>query len=105
MSNYNFVLEALRNGASQESIANEFAAALNKAAAEYKAETQKKENDTKKKLAAAQSVVDFYSEYYPNFFKGMTAEELIAICETIDRTSVKMSKSAAKNPLVSHFNI
>ena len=115
----NLLLQALRDGTTQEEIANKFAAALNQASAAIRkeeAERQKKEAEAKKlneqKLAHAQVVADFYNIYYPNFLctnEKLTAKTVIEACDATNELfssfSVKIPKTAAGNPLSVLFDL
>ena len=123
MSNYNIsvdvLAQALRDGVSQEEIANMFAGALNQASITVKQERAQKEkekeqNETKKK--AAQVVADFYNTYYPNMFLGeekATAEAIIKACDSIQKIVVSTDEIAKKvgsnfsveNPFFRIFNL
>ena len=113
----NVLLQALRDGSSQEEIANKFAAALNKASAIIKQEKaiqkQKEAQDAKKKLAAAQAVADFYNTYYHDMMPDevkLTAEEIIEVCDAAMASiakffPVKGPKNSVENPLFKIFNL
>lgn len=118
MSNYNIsvdvLAQALRDGVSQEEIANMFAGALNQASTTVKQERAQKENEAKMK--AAQVVADFYNTYYPNMFPGeekATAEAIIKACDSIQKIVVSTdeitkkvgSNFSVENPLFRIFNL
>lgn len=121
MSNYNIsvdvLAQALRDGASQEEIANMFAGALNKASATVKQErAQKEKEQNETKMKAAQIVADFYNTYYPNMFPGeekATAEAIVKACDSIQKIVVSTDEIAKKigpnrlveNPLFRIFNL
>lgn len=105
MSNYNIdvsvLAQALREGASQEDIANLFASALNQASATVKQEKAKKEEEAqlqKKKNQHAQLVADFYNTYYPEMFdkEKATADTIIKACESIKKIAVSANELAMK---------
>ena len=113
----NILLQAMRDGSTQEEIANKFAAALNKASATIKQEKaiqkQKEAQDAKKKLAAAQAVADFYNTYYCDMMPDevkLTAEEIIEVCDSAMASvkkffPVKGPKNSVENPLFKIFNL
>ena len=116
MSNYNIsvdvLAQALRDGASQEEIANMFAGALNKASITVKQERAQKEKENETKKKAAQVVADFYNTYYPNMFPGKekaTAEAIIKACDSIqkiDEIAKKVgSNFSVENPFFRIFNL
>ena len=123
MSNYNIsvdvLAQALRDGASQEEIANMFAGALNKASITVKQERAQKEKEKEQnetKMKAAQVVADFYNTYYPNMFLGeekATAEAIVKACDSIQKIVVSTDEIAKKigpnrlveNPLFRIFNL
>lgn len=121
MSNYNIsvdvLAQALRDGASQEEIANMFAGALNKASTTVKQErAQKEKEQNEAKMKAAQVVADFYNTYYPNMFLGeekATAEAIVKACDSIQKIVVSTDEIAKKigpnrlveNPLFRIFNL
>ena len=99
---YSVIAKALRDGVSQEDIAKTFAAALNQASAEIKAEKAKAEEAKRlaekakreqealnaKKLQHAQVVADFYNTYYPEMFPSKdkaTAETIIKACDAVKK--------------------
>ena len=84
------ILNALREGSSQEDIARIFSQSLNKNAAIIKEEQTKKN----KKLKAAEAVADFYNTYYPDMLCGhtLTAEDVIAASVSIGNISIKTPK-------------
>lgn len=109
MSNYNIdvsvLAQALREGASQEDIANLFASALNQASATVKQEKAKKEEEArktaelqKKKNQHAQLVADFYNTYYPEMFdkEKATADTIIKACESIKKIAVSANELVMK---------
>ena len=113
----NVLLQAMRDGSTQEEIANKFAAALNKASATIKQEKaiqkQKEAQDAKKKLAAAQAVADFYNTYYHDMMPDevkLTPEEIIEVCDAAMASvtkffPVKSPKNSVENPLFKIFNL
>lgn len=124
---YSNIAKALRDGISQEDIAKTFAAALNQASAEIKAEKAKAEEAKRlaekakreqealeaKKLQHAQLVADFYNTYYPEMFpddgKGKaTAETIIKACETVKKIAtipVNMPKFSEAGPFSGIFRL
>lgn len=121
MSNYNIsvdvLAQALRDGVSQEEIANMFAGALNQASTTVKQERAKKEKEQNEiKMKAEQAVADFYNTYYPNMFLGdekATAENIIKACDSVQKIVVSADEIAKKidsnrtveNPLFRIFNL
>lgn len=123
--NFNFdvntITQALRDGSTQEEIANNFAAILNKAAATVKTEKAKKAEEArknaeiqKKKLQHAQLVADFYNTYYYNDMPDevkLTAQDVIDTCDSAIGTfkklfsSVTSPKNSVENPLLKIFNL
>ncbi len=113
----NVITQALRNGASQEDIANAFAASLNQASATVKQERAAQKQKDEAKMKAAQMVADFYNTYYPEMFPGekVTAETIIKACESIKKIAVSANEIANKiaidpknpveNPLFRIFNL
>lgn len=115
--NYNIsvdvITQALRDGASQEEIANIFADALNKASATVKkehAERKAKEAEAKKaqeqKLAHAQAVADFYNIYYPTILGDITisAEDIVKTCDEANALFSNLSKMITRTPKKSDEN-
>ena len=123
--NFNFdvntITQALRDGSTQEEIANNFAAILNKAAATVKTEKAKKAEEArknaefqKKKLEHAQLVADFYNIYYYNDMPDgvkLTAQEIVDTCDSAIGSfkkffsSVTSPKNSVENPLLKIFNL
>ena len=109
--NAEILMRELRNGASQEEIANAFATALNKASSTIKAERMKKEEEArknaeieKKKIQHAQVVADFYNTYYPEMFgkETVTANTIIEACDSIHKIT---SKITVNSPLFKFLNL
>ena len=115
---YSVIAKALRDGVSQEDIAKTFAAALNQASAEIKAEKAKAEKAKReqealnaKKLQHAQVVADFYNTYYPEMFPGKdkaTAETIIKACDAVKKIAsipVTIPKFSEEGPFSGIFGI
>ncbi len=81
------ILNALREGSSQEDIARIFSQSLNKNAAIIKEEQSKE----KEKLKAAEAVANFYNTYYPKILGGykLTAEDIISASDSLGKISIK----------------
>lgn len=122
--NVDVITQALRDGASQEEIANIFANALNQASATIKkenAERKAKEAEAKKvqeqKLAHAQAVADFYNIYYPDLMgsESISGEDILKACEEAKNLFSKIQnlaheiesapKTSAENPLFRIFGL
>lgn len=117
--NFNFdvntIAQALRDGSSQEEIANSFAAILNKASATVKQERAIQKQKENEKMKMAEIVAEFYNTYYPEMFAGSdkaTADAIIKACESIKNIAVaankitaKIPKSSAENPLFHIFDL
>ena len=88
------ILNALREGASAEEIANDFNTALNNAVSAFTKEREKQD----RKIEAARAALDFYAEYYPRLVNDMTAEDFIASCD-------RSAKSSVENPLYRLYNL
>lgn len=115
----NVITQALRNGSSQEDLANAFAASLNQAAATVKQERALQKQNEANKLKAAQAVADFYNTYYPELMgdKKVEPQTIIDACESIKKlansTNELLSKvqskiepkNAVENPLFRIFNL
>ena len=103
MSNYNIdtnvIAQALRNGCSQEEIANMFAAALNQASATVQQERAAQKQNEANKMKAAEAVANFYNTYYPDMFGGKekaTAETIIKACESVKKMAQQANEIANK---------
>lgn len=99
MSNFNIdiavLAQALREGASQEDVANAFATALNQASATVKQERAIQKQKEADKAKAAQAVADFYNTYYPEMFGGKekaTGETIIKACDTVKQMAESVNK-------------
>ena len=115
----NLLLQALRDGSTQEEIASKFAEALNKASAEVRREEIKRQKEAEEakrkneqKLVHAQAVADFYNIYYPDFFgtgEKITGKSIVEACDAASDLfksfSVKIPKNSAGNPLSFLFDL
>lgn len=95
----NVIAQALRNGISQEDIANTFAAALNQASAAIKQERALQKQKEANKMKAAQAAADFYNTYYPELFPSnekATAESIIKACDSVKKIADSATELATK---------
>lgn len=88
------MLNALREGASAEEIANDFNTALNNAISAFTKEREKQN----RKIEAARAAFDFYVEYYPKLVNDMSVEDFIASCD-------RSTKASVENPLYRLYNL
>lgn len=81
--NKDALLQELKNGISEEELAQRFANSLNEAAAAY----AKQLNAQKNKLEEAKKVADFLNKYYPFLFsEKISNKEVIMLLDDIDKS-------------------
>ena len=105
----NVIIQALRDGASQEDIAKAFAEALNQASSTLKKEEAARKIEIENKKAGAQAAADFLNAYYPGIFgHEIVADALIEACDTIlnfdKQLTNLLSSPAVENPFFRFFN-